>query len=147
MKMGFRRWILALLVIGVVLFGLIQLVPIGRNHTNAPVLYEPAWDSPRTEQLVRGACYDCHSNQTVWPWYSNVAPASWLLYSDITRAKNSFNFNEIDAKIGAALVGEMVENVQENSMPPFQYQMMHPEARFSANERQELIDGLLATFK
>jgi hypothetical protein len=54
-------------------FALIQLVPFGRNHTNPPTTAEPRWDSPRTRALARRACFDCHSNQTTWRWYSNVA--------------------------------------------------------------------------
>lgn len=52
----------------------IQVVPSGRDHTKPAVASELAWDSPRTRELARVACFDCHSNQTSWPWYSNVAP-------------------------------------------------------------------------
>ena len=76
-----------LLVVGVgmvvILVPAIQLVPYGRDHVNSAVLGEPGWDSPRTEELARRACFDCHSNETVWPWYSNVAPVSWLLTQHI----------------------------------------------------------------
>ena len=54
----------------------VQLVPYGREHSNPPVTGEPQWDSPRTAELAKRACYDCHSNETVWPWYSNIAPLS-----------------------------------------------------------------------
>jgi hypothetical protein len=57
-------------------FLLIQLVPYGRAHANPPVVKEPAWDSPTTRALAKRACFDCHSNETVWPWYTNVAPVS-----------------------------------------------------------------------
>ena len=60
------------------LFVLIQLVRFGRNHTNPPVAQEPSWDSTETRALAERACFDCHSNETVWPWYSNIAPVSWL---------------------------------------------------------------------
>ena len=60
------------------LFVLIQLAPFGRNHTNPPVVQEPSWDSAETRALAKRACFDCHSNETVWPWYSNIAPVSWL---------------------------------------------------------------------
>ncbi len=75
---GFRTILLwsglALLVVLVA----IQLVPYGRDHTNPAGGRDIAWDSPRTEQLMADACMDCHSNLTKWPWYSNVAPISWL---------------------------------------------------------------------
>ena len=125
---------------------MIQLIPYGRDHSNPPERATINWDTPQTEVLVRGACFDCHSNQTVWPWYSNVAPTSWLLARDIGQAKNAFNFDELTPEQAANMVGEMVEKVQENEMPPFQYQIMHPTSRLSGAERQQLIDGLLATF-
>ena len=77
-KLKKALWILLGLVV------LIQLVPFGRSHTNPPVVKEVAWDSAQTKALVRRACYDCHSNETVWPWYSNVAPVSWLVQRDVT---------------------------------------------------------------
>ena len=61
------------------LFVLIQFVPYGRDHDNPPVTAEPDWGSPATLRLVRAACYDCHSNETEWPWYSNIARMSWLV--------------------------------------------------------------------
>jgi hypothetical protein len=136
-------------VIGVLLglFVLIQLIPYGRNHTNPPVKSEPAWDSPQTKQLVETACYDCHSNQTTWPWYSNIAPASWLVYSDVQEARGIFNFNELQAGEGAALVGDMVEKIQTGKMPPIQFSIIHRNAVYSAEQKQQLIDGLQATFK
>ncbi len=146
MKLSLRRWFFV--AVGILAFGflLIQLIPFGRDHTNPPTVREPAWDSPRTEEMVKAACYDCHSNQTKWPWYSYVAPMSWLLYQDVTQARSTFNFDEITPAQGADWVGTMVFKIKDASMPPARYQALHPEARFSADERQELIDGLLLTF-
>lgn len=147
MKLSPRRWILAIAGLGLAMLILIQLIPLGRNHQNPPAGTEPAWDSPRTRELVQDACYDCHSNHTEWPWYSNVAPMSWLVYNDVMEAREVFNFNEISPEQGKGLVELMVGQVSEAKMPPLQYQAIHPEARFSSAERQELIDGLRATFK
>ena len=55
-----------------------QLVPYGRDHRNPPITGTPTWDSPRTAELARRACFDCHSHETRWPWYSSLAPLSWL---------------------------------------------------------------------
>jgi hypothetical protein len=63
------RWLGALPIVGVLA---IQLLPYGRRHTNPPVTQEPRWDQPRTRALAVRACFDCHSNETVWPWYSRV---------------------------------------------------------------------------
>ncbi|MRR33844.1 hypothetical protein EG829_03970, partial [bacterium] len=64
-------------------FIFIQAVPYGRNHDNPPVVREPNWDSPETRGLAKRVCFDCHSNETVWPWYTWVAPVSWLVYRDV----------------------------------------------------------------
>jgi hypothetical protein len=77
-----------------VLAVLIQFVPYGRNHTNPAVIMEPTWDSPQTRQLAVRACYDCHSNETAWPWYTNVAPVSWLTQHDVDDGRHKLNFSE-----------------------------------------------------
>ena len=122
-------------------FVLIQLVPYGRDHTNPTGGHKINWDSARTEQLMRGACMDCHSNETTWPWYSNVAPVSWLVQNDVDGGRRRLNLST-----EAPEVGEMVETIQEGSMPPLQYKPAHPASRLSDQERQELIRGLQATF-
>lgn len=146
MKLSARRWIMVVLMAGVVLFGVIQLIPYGRDHTNPPSTLEPDWNSPRTEELVRTACFDCHSSETTWPWYSNVAPISWLVMHDVEEARDVFNFNTLTPDQGSFMVNNMVQVIQANEMPPFQYLIIHSEARFSSAEKQELIDGLLATY-
>lgn len=147
MKLSPVRWILAVVGLLILVFLLIQLVPYGRDHVNPPVKSEPPWDSPQTEKMVRGACYDCHSNETHWPWYSNVAPMSWLVYRDVAEGRSRFNFNDLTPTSGQDWVGEMVIKIQNNEMPPIQYAAIHAEARFSNAERQEIITGLQATFK
>jgi hypothetical protein len=69
----------------------IQVIPYGRDHTNPPVIEEPVWDSAQTRDLAVRACFDCHSNETVWPWYSNVAPLSWLVQSDVEEGRETLN--------------------------------------------------------
>lgn len=147
MKLSPVRWILA--VAGLLFMGflLLQLIPYGRDHSNPQVKSQPAWDSPRTQKLAREACFDCHSNETRWPWYSNVAPMSWLLARDVEEARGRFNFNEMTPDEGLDWVGVMVIKVKNNEMPPMRYTALHAEARFSTAERQDLINGLLATFK
>ncbi|VAW08163.1 hypothetical protein MNBD_ACTINO01-854, partial [hydrothermal vent metagenome] len=70
-----------ILLVGVVIA--IQLVPYGRDHDNPPVLAEPAWDSTTTQDLARRACFDCHSNETEWRWYTNIAPISWFIQNEV----------------------------------------------------------------
>ncbi len=130
--------VLALIVIGG--FIVIQLVPYGRNHTNPPVVSEPAWDNPRTRELAQRACFDCHSNETVWPWYSNIAPVSWLVYRDVEEGRGRLNFSEWGTRRQES--GEIAEVVNGGYMPPSFYLPMHPDANLTAAERQELVQGI-----
>ena len=123
----------------------IQAVPYGRAHSNPPVRGEPEWGSARTEELVRRACFDCHSNETVWPWYSNVAPMSWVLTLHVDDGRDELNFSEWgDRQRDRA--AEAAETVRDGEMPPWDYALAHPEVRLSASEQRELVDGLVATF-
>ncbi|GAB4569581.1 MAG: heme-binding domain-containing protein [Anaerolineae bacterium] len=120
----------------VVLFLLIQLVPYGRQHTNPPVVSEPTWSSPEAEALARRACYDCHSNETVWPWYSNIAPFSWLVQHDVEEGRSRLNFSEWG--IGRQEVREGAEVILEGEMPPAIYLPTHPQARLTDQEKELL---------
>jgi mono/diheme cytochrome c family protein len=141
---GMKRWVLRGVIALVVLLALVQLVPYGRDHANPPVTQEVTWDSPRTRDLATGACYDCHSNQTSWPWYSNVAPVSWLVYSDVREGREKLNFSEWDQPQGED-GDEAAEAVREGSMPPLQYKPLHPAGRLTDAEREELARGIERT--
>jgi len=121
----------------------IQTIPYGRDHSNPPVRQEPSWDSQETRTLAASACFDCHSNETNWPWYSNVAPASWLIQRDVDGGRQQLNFSERDSPQPHA--DHAAEVVDEGDMPPWQYRLMHPGARLSSSERQTLVQGLVAT--
>jgi mono/diheme cytochrome c family protein len=125
-------------------FLLIQVIPYGRDHTNPPTTAEPAWDTPRTRELAVGACFDCHSNETNWPWYTSVAPFSWLTQRDVDEGRNFMNFSEWDQPQGE--LNEVGESIREGAMPPWYYGITHSGARLSDAEKAELIAGLNATF-
>lgn len=131
---------------GVLLAGflLVQLVPYGRAHDNPPVVAEPQWDSPQTRALFFRACGDCHSNETRWPWYTTIAPISWLAQRDVEEGRAKCNVSEWGT--GRQECREAAETVIEGSMPPWYYLPLHPAARLTASERDQLIQGLLATF-
>lgn len=126
------------------LFALIQIIPYGRSHTNPPVVSEPAWDSPQTRALAERACFDCHSNNTIWPWYSNIAPASWLVQRDVDEGRQRLNFSEWGQS--SAETDDIYEVLENGEMPPSQFLLMHPEAKLIASEKQELIKGFRSTF-
>ena len=119
----------------------IQVIPYGHNHTNQPTVKEPAWDSPATRALVKRACFNCHSNETEWPWYSRIAPASWLVYHDVIKGRSLVNFSDWQGGTGA----EFQRVITAGYMPPLQYRLAHPEARLTPAEKQQLIKGLTAT--
>ncbi|MEX1092745.1 MAG: heme-binding domain-containing protein [Acidimicrobiia bacterium] len=120
-----------------------QVVPYGRDHTNPPVVAEPQWDSSQTRDLAVRACFDCHSNETEWPWYTNIAPVSWLIQSDVDEGREELNFSEWDREQEGE---EAAETVREGSMPPNAYLLTHPTARLTEAELAELTDGLLEMF-
>lgn len=136
-----------LLIILAVLLGgfiLMQLVPYGRTHSNPPVVSEPDWDSAETQALAERACFDCHSNETEWPWTSHIAPTSWLIQHDVEEGREHLNFSEWS--IGGGEDGEeMAEVIYEGEMPLAIYLITHPEARLSEDEKQRLAQGLLVT--
>ena len=129
----------------VALFALIQLVPYGHGHANPPVTQAVRFDSPRTAQLARDACYACHSNETNWPWDAYVAPSSWLIAHDVDSGRKALNFSEWDRPQPPA--GEVTEQVSGGEMPPTQYKLVHPSARLSATEKRELAAGLARTYR
>lgn len=143
MKPQIIRIGIVVFIIGAALFLLIQFLPIGPQRTNPPVIAEPKWDSPETRALAKRACFDCHSNETVWPWYSYIAPVSWLLANDAQMGRRAFNFSEWKPGMMSAAI--MEEQIRSGKMPLPQYLLMHPEARLTDAEKQKLIAGLHAT--
>ena len=140
-----KRWLFRSGVGFVVLFGLIQAVPYGRSHSNPPVVAEPRWDSPTTRALAVRACFDCHSNLTTWRWYSNVAPASWLIQRDVSGGRSQFNFSEWN-KPQDVSIGDIIDSIRGGSMPPWFYTLLHSNAGLSSAEKDVLVRGLEATF-
>jgi mono/diheme cytochrome c family protein len=129
-------------VIAVVALVAVQFVPYGRDHTNPPVTAEPAWDSAETRELAGRACLDCHSNETRWPWYSNVAPVSWFVQRDVDEGRAELNWSTPGFGEGE----ESEEAVREGWMPPRSYTLLHWDARLSPDEIDALARGLQATF-
>ena len=127
------------------LFVLIQFVPYGRDHTNPKVMNEPQWDSVQTKTIFTNACADCHSNETKWPWYSNIAPLSWSIYHHVQEGREHFNVSlwGVQKKNKG---DEAAEEVAEGEMPLASYLIAHPEARLTKEEKRTLIKGLKNTF-
>ena len=138
-----RRFLPIALVVVAAVGLVIQAVPYGRRHMNPPVLAEPTWDTAQTRALAARACFDCHSNDTVWPWYSSVAPMSWLVQHDVDEGRRALNFSEWSRPQKEA--PEAPKTVGQGEMPPWIYRLRATQARLSPAEREALIRGLTAT--
>jgi hypothetical protein len=139
LKSSLVRWILALLVAGLAVTVIAMLF-----ETNPPVTSQPAWDSPQTLALAQRACFDCHSNETVWPWYDKLPVSSWIAVFDTLRGRRALNFSQWSA---GGRTREMSEVIQSGSMPPALYTLMHPNAILTDAEKQQLIQGLQNSLK
>jgi hypothetical protein len=132
------KWLGAVVGLGVAL----QLVPIDRD--NPPVESEiPA--PAAVQSIVQRSCYDCHSHETRWPWYARVAPVSWLLAYQVAEARSEFNLSKWKAyrpDKRRRLLRDALEEIEEESMPPWEYLLMHGEARLSEEERETLREWL-----
>jgi hypothetical protein len=132
---GRRARIAVLVALGALL--LAQLVPVDRSRP--PVESESEVPAPpEVRALLKRSCYDCHSHETVWPWYGYVAPASWLLAYDVREARDELNlstWNRYSAKKQAKKREEMWEEVDHGHMPLWYYLPLHPQARLSEEDR------------
>lgn len=144
---GSRKLLLAF-GIPVALLLLVQLVPYGRNHTHPAAGNPTMWDSPATRDLAQRACFDCHSNETRWPWYASIAPMSWRIQSHVTEGRGALNFSAFEPgnEQTAEAAGEAGEAVSKGEMPPRDYLLLHPEARLTPEEKRALVTGLETTF-
>lgn len=117
---------------------LLQLVPAGR--TNPPVtgdLQAP----PQVQAVLRRCCYDCHSNETRWPWYAHVNPVAFLIVRDADLGRRKLNFSEwqgYKAVKRKSKSSDAVDEIRAGRMPPSQYLWMHHDARPTAQEVQAL---------
>lgn len=133
--MVYLKIIAALLIVA---FIVIQLFPAER--TNPPVTGEIEAPAEVKEILMR-SCYDCHSNETVWPWYAYIAPASWLLEDDVADGRAGLNFSEwsgYDEKTKLKKVKKIWEEVKEGEMPQWIYVISHSDAALSDADKEKL---------
>lgn len=132
-----------LLLVG---FIIIQFAPLARHQVNPPIQQEPDWDSPETRSLAERACFDCHSNETEWPWYGKIFPMSVKLQEDVYKGRERLNFSEWSRETDKETNTEqMVELVSKGEMPLPYYLVLHPEAQLSEAETSRLINGLIDT--
>jgi hypothetical protein len=103
--------------------------------------------SPQVAAIFDRSCNDCHSNKTVWPWYSNVAPVSWFLVDHVNEGRSDMNFSEwgsYDRDKQSRRLRDMCELVQDGEMPLSTYTPLHPGSKLSAEEKKTLCDWVNA---
>ena len=162
--MNARRIIMAVIAV----LAVIQFIPA--VHSNPPVVDPIVFTDPNAESIARTACYDCHSNETVWPWYSYVAPFSWYTINHVNEGRAALNFSDIAGTLagargeradivyaeeegegneggegvssGAEITEEVSETITEGEMPPAYYTLIHRDAVLTAAQKATLITGI-----
>lgn len=135
-----------ILLILLVAFVGIQFIPTKRNQSDTiPVtdfmLVNKVPNNIKTKLQV--SCYDCHSNNTNYPWYNKVQPVSWFLESHINEGKAELNFNEwnsLSNRRKSSKLRSIIKQIESNKMPMESYTLIHKEAFFSEVEKQKIID-------
>jgi len=138
--MRLRKWLGGFVLVVALALVAIQFVPVER--TNPPARGETPSAPPEVASVLRKACFDCHSNETRWPWYSRVAPVSWLVADDVREGRKHLNFSEwslLDRSSREGALREIHEMVEEGEMPLAIYRLAHPEARLTDEEKAALL--------
>ncbi len=124
-----------ILIALVIIFIGIQFIPVER--TNPPVISEI--DAPAdVKAILKKTCYNCHSNETNWVWYTKIAPASFLAASDVNEGRKHLNFSEWDINKEVKIKEDVWDEVREEQMPPWQYRVFHSESKLTQEEKDIL---------
>ncbi|HEX9657080.1 MAG TPA: heme-binding domain-containing protein [Bacteroidota bacterium] len=140
-----------ILLVLLIVFVVIQFMQPARNQSGQVLQTEfsNTYSIPNNVYtLFKNACFDCHSNNTSYPWYSNIQPIGWILAKDIENGKAKVNFSEFGSLSSRRQISKLqgVENrIKDGTMPLPEYQFMHPSARLTEEERRLLIDWIQKT--
>ena len=107
----------------------IQFIPVKKTN---PIITQDIQAPAEVKNILRNSCYNCHSNETKWPWYSNFAPISWMIINDVDDARNKMNFstwNKISFEKKEELKKDLWDEVRQEDMPPTLYTYVHPESK------------------
>jgi Haem-binding domain len=149
--MKFRKILKRILAVVVVGFALLQIIQPAR--TNPPVtndFLQAAAAPPEVARLFHAACYDCHSNQTRWPWYSYVAPMSWQIAQDVNHGRPHVNLSEWptnNVELARKKIENMSDEIDDGDMPLKKYTLIHKDARLTSDQRDTLTQWLDAQAK
>ena len=129
----FTRTRIVLYVIAVLI--LIQFIPVDRDN---PDDHRGPDASPEVTAVLQRACYDCHSHETVWPWYSGVAPISWMVANDVHEGRKKLNLStlqDISPETQVKVRAKTLETIEKGDMPLWYYLPMHPKARLTEQDK------------
>ncbi len=132
--MKFAMTLKQLFLVTLLILGGLQFVPYER--TNPPV-ESPTVGRQPVMDFLRRACFDCHSNETVWPWYAQVAPISWLVIRDVNQAREKLNFsqwNRLGLHEQERVKAEIWKQVKNGDMPPPFFMLGHPDALVTTDD-------------
>lgn len=137
-----RRHYAAAASAGALLIASVAIHPFGaiRAKSSKPLLAGAGVD-PAVVHILERSCQNCHSERTEWPWYSDVAPISWLIENDVHEARSHLNlsrWDEYDAQKQHDLLAELAAVVRNSRMPPRRYTVLHPGAKPSVQELDRL---------
>lgn len=135
---------------GVLLAGIQFLQPDRTNPPSDPAAHFEAVAKPskETSAVVRRACGDCHSNETVWPWYSRIAPVSWMIADDVKEGRAHLNiseWNRLSPEMSQKRMQQMCSEAKEGGMPLFAYKLMHPAAKLDAADVSAICSASMAS--
>ncbi|GAB1421213.1 heme-binding domain-containing protein [Anaerolineales bacterium] len=137
-----KKIILGFVLVSVLVFAIIQVIPSHAIHEtfadpeNPALIQEINWPDSKTESIARRACYDCHSNETKYPFYASIAPLKWLLNRHINIGREVLNFS--DFRPSDVDIDDFIWHVH-NNMPLPEYVLLHPEAALTEEEKEQLI--------
>ena len=136
------RWIGISAAIG---FILIQFVTPERTNPafdQSLAIAARAEFTPPISTMIKASCFDCHSNETRWPWYSYIAPVSWLVADDVASGRKHLNYSDWGKYPKSKRVlklGQIYEQISKGEMPIKKYLLMHPDAQLSAADRDSIL--------
>ena len=142
MKLFFKRFLLVLLVA----FLIIQFFRVEKNVSAAVAVNDISTKYTIPEDvhtILKASCYDCHSNNTAYPWYNNIQPVAWYLADHVKEAKKELNFNEFASyKVAKQYrkLEEIINEVEMDEMPIESYTLIHGGTKLNMDQKSKIIN-------
>ena len=145
------KWLKKIVISSGVVFVAIQFIQPVRNKSVQvfPADFSAVYTVPSNVQSIfQNACYDCHSNNTNYPWYSNIQPVAWIMANHIKKGKAKLNFSEFGSNSTRKQISklkEIFDQIKDDEMPLSSYKVMHKDARLSQSEKDLLMNWMNKT--